>query len=92
MTRPSVEQLWTDPELAAIAVLETAANVASLALGAEYPQLASDDVDRRESHELAAAIDILALAHAIDLTIARYRRALAERREREREEQELLPF
>ena len=92
MTRPSVEQLWADPELAALPVREAAANVASLALRAEYPALASDDVDRRASLELAAAVDIIKLARAVDLAIVRYRCVLAERRERERqrEEAELL--
>jgi hypothetical protein len=89
---PRVEHLVAEPQLASLAVLETAATIAVLALGAEYPELASDDVDLREPPELRAAIDLIERAHALDLTITRYRRALAERHEREREEDELLPF
>jgi len=89
---PRVEHLSAEPQLASLAVLETAANVAILALGAEYPELASDDVDLRDPPELGVAVDILELAHAVDVTIARYRRAVAARHEREREEEELLPF
>jgi len=91
MTRPSFEQLSAAPELATLAVLETAASMAILALGAEYPELASDSVDRREP-DLRAAIELIKLARAVDLAIARYRCAIAVRREREREEGELLPF
>jgi len=89
---PRVEHLSAEPQLASLAVLETAANVAILALAAEYPELASDDVDLREPPELGPAVDIIELARAIDMSIARYTRALAARLEREREEDELLPF
>ena len=89
---PRVEHLSAEPQLASLAILETAANVAILALAAEYPELASDDVDLREPPELGPAVDIIELALAVDRTIARYRYAVAERYEREREEDELLPF
>ena len=89
---PRVEHLSAEPQLASLAILETAANVAILALAAEYPELASDDVDLREPPELGPAVDIIELALAVDRTIARYRCAVAERYEREREEDELLPF
>jgi hypothetical protein len=91
MTQPSFEQLSAAPELAILAVLETAASMAILALGAEYPELASDNFDRREP-DLRAAVELIKLARAIDLAIARYRRALSSRHEREREEADLLPF
>lgn len=89
---PRVEHLCAEPQLASLAVLETAASVAVLALGAEYPELGCGDIDLREPPELRAAVDLIARAHALDLTITRYRLALAERLEREREEDELLPF
>lgn len=91
MTQPSFEQLSDAPELATIAVLETAATMAILAVGAEYPELASDHVDRRRP-DLRAAIELIKLGRALDLAIARYRRAVAERHDREREEAKLLPF
>ena len=91
MTRPSFEQFSAAPELATLAVLETAAIMATLALGAEYPELGTDNFDRREP-DLRAAVELIKLARAIDLAIARYRRALTTRHERERREGELLPF
>lgn len=91
MTPPSFEQLSDAPELATLAVLEVAATMALLAVGAEYPELASDDLDRREPI-VRAAIELINLGRAIGLSIARYRRALADRQQREREEEELLPF
>jgi len=89
---PRVEHLSAEPQLASLAVLETATNVAILALGAEYPELASIDVGLREPLELRAAVDIIELARAVAISIGRYRRALAQRHEREREEDKLLPF
>ena len=91
MTQPSFQQLSAAPELATLAVLETAAIMATLALGAVYPELASDNFDRRKP-DLRAAIELIKLARALDLAITRYQRALAVRHEREREEDELLPF
>lgn len=75
MMRPSFEQLSAAPELATLAVLETAATMAILALGTEYPELATDNFDQREPG-LRAAIELIRLARAIDLAIARYRRTL----------------
>jgi hypothetical protein len=89
---PRAEHLSTEPQLASLAVLEAAANVAILALCAEYPELACDHVDLREPLELRAVQDLIELAQAVDGGIARYRLALAMRHERECEEQELLPF
>jgi hypothetical protein len=89
---PRIEHLSVEPQLASLAVLETVANVAILALAAEYPELASSDAHPRDPPELDVAVDLIELARAVDITIARYRRAVAQRREREREEAELLPF
>jgi hypothetical protein len=87
---PRVEQLSSEPQLASLAVLETAANVAILALAAEHPELGGDDdIQRDDDDELRAALDLVELARAIGITIMRYRRALAER---QRSEQQLLPF
>lgn len=88
---PRAQHLSAEPQLASLAVLEAAANVAILALVAEYPELA-DDVDEREPLELCAAVDLIELARAVDGGIARYRLALATRHQREREEDDLLPF
>lgn len=88
---PRVEHLTAEPQLASLAVLEMAANVAILALGAEYPELASN-VDHSKPLELRAVVDLIELARAIHLTITRYRRDLAERHECERDESDLLPF
>jgi hypothetical protein len=85
---PRIEQLSVEPQLASLAVLETAANVAVLALAAEHPELGGDD-DQRDDDELRTALDLVELARAIGITIVRYRRALAER---QRSEQQLLPF
>lgn len=87
---PRAEHLSVEPQLAALAVLETVANVAILALAAEYPELQRSDAHPRDPPELGAAVDLIELARAVDITIARYRRALAERHERE--EADLLPF
>ena len=85
---PRVEQLSAEPQLASLAILEAAANVAILALAAEHSELGDDDI-QRDDHELHAALDLVDLARAIGITIMRYRRALAESR---RNEQRLLPF
>jgi hypothetical protein len=90
--RPRAEHLSAEPQLAALAVLETAANVAILALGAEYPELGLLEVDPHDPIELPAAADLIARARELDVAIARYRRDLAERHEYERDEDDLLPF
>jgi hypothetical protein len=89
---PRFEHLVAEPQLASLAVLETAAAIAVLALGAEYPELGCCDVDLREPPELVAAVDIIKAARGVDRNIARYRIALAERHARERQEDELVPF
>jgi hypothetical protein len=89
---PRTEHLSAEPQLAALAVLETAANVAILALGAEYPELGLLEVDPHDPIELPAAADLIERARDLDVAIARYRRDLAERHECERDEDDLLPF
>jgi hypothetical protein len=89
---PREGDLSSEPQLASLAVLEVAANVTILALSAQYPELASPEVDLREPGELCAALDLIDLAGALHLTIARYRRALAIRHQRLRQEQEQIPF
>lgn len=86
---PRVEHLSAEPQLASLAVLETAANIAILALGAEYPELACRDVSLLEPPEIRAAIELVDLARDLDAAITRYRRALVEARENETD---LLPF
>jgi len=75
-------------QLAALVVLEAAANVAILALTAEHPELGGDDI-QCDDDDLRAALDLVELAHAIGITIMRYRRTLPES---QRSEQRLLPF
>lgn len=86
---PRVEHLSAEPQLASLAVLETAASIAILALGAEYPELAYRDVALHDPPEIRAALDLVELARGLDAAITRYRRALAEARENE---SDLLPF
>lgn len=85
---PRVDDLYAAPELAVLAVLETNAHVAVLALGAAHPDL--QDVDDRDTEalELHAAIAILDAARTLAETINRYRLALALAEQRD----ELLPF
>ena len=87
MTRPSVEQLWGAPELAALAVLEVAADTAVLALAAVYPEI--HDLDIRDDYpELRGALDIIDTARAVAVCVNRYRLALLLAQERDN----LLPF
>ena len=86
---PRVDQLSSEPQLASLAVLETATSIAILALAAEHPELGGGDDIQRDDHELCAALDLVELARALGITIVRYRSALAETRRRE---QRLLPF
>lgn len=90
-----VERLSAEPQLASLAILESAADVAVVALAAEYPELASDhDLTNyeRELPELRSAIDVIELARALVVTITRYKRDIAARHERDRRQSDLLPF
>ena len=87
MTRPSVEELWVAPELAALAVLEVAADTAILALAAVYPEL--QELDKRDDYpEIRRALDIIDTACAVAACVNRYRLALVVAQERD----DLLPF
>ncbi len=85
---PHVDDLYAAPELAVLAVLETNAHVAVIALGAAHPDLQDVDDADTEALKLHAAIAILDAARTLAETINRYRLAivLAEQRD------ELLPF
>ena len=86
MTRLSVEQLWVAPELAALAVLQVAADTAVFALAAVYPEI--QDLDNHDDYpELRGALDIIDTARAVTACINRYKLALL-RAQRD----ELLPF
>ena len=87
MTRPSVQQLGAAPELAALAVLEVAADTTVLALAAVYPE--THDLDDHDDYpELRAALDLIDTARAVAACINRYRLALLVAQERD----DLLPF
>lgn len=90
---PRVEHLADEPQLASLAVLETVASIAALALGAVYPELAlGPEALSRAPPDLAAAADLIELARAVLDTSRRYRRALALRQQRERDDANQLPF
>jgi hypothetical protein len=87
MTRPSVEQLGAAPELAALAVLQVAADTAVLALAAVYPEI--QDLDNHDDYpEIRGALDIIDTAHAVAACVNRYKLALLLAQQRD----ELLPF
>lgn len=68
---PSVEQLWIAPELASLAVLEAAIDIAILAMVAVHPEI--QDPDRAEqTASLRAANIIIEDARALTAAIARY--------------------
>ena len=87
MTRPSVEQLWGAPELAALAVLQVAADMAVLALAAVYPEI--QDLDNHDDYpELRGALDVIDTARAVAVCVNRHKLALIRAQQRD----ELLPF
>lgn len=83
----TVVDVLASPELAPLAVLESAADIARLALIAAYPCTQQNDELPVESRAAIALID--AVGH-LATEIARYRLALARARERDRDD--LLPF
>jgi hypothetical protein len=83
----TVVDVLASPELAPLAVLESAADIARLALIAAYPSGIHDDEVPVESRAASAVIDA---AGNLATEIARYRLALARARERDRDD--LLPF
>jgi hypothetical protein len=66
------------PELAALAILEHAIHVASLAMLAEHPELLDPDPPFRHEPEPGAHITtpFFARAHALSIVIRRYRTAI----------------
>lgn len=91
MTRPSVEQLWVAPELAALAVLQVAAETAVLALAAVYPEIQDLDnhLDNHDDYpEIRGALDIINTAGAVAACVNRYKLALLRAQLRD----PLLPF
>jgi hypothetical protein len=86
---PHVEALYAAPQLAVLAILETNAQVAILALGAAHPDIQdaapAPDPDALQLH---AAIAILDAVRTLAETINRYRLALVLAEQRD----ELLPF
>jgi hypothetical protein len=86
--RPSIVDLYASPELGVLAVLESAVDVALLALVAAYPEDEPDaenvPLERRAARNLVSAAGDLATA------LHRYRLALV--RARERDCDDLLPF
>lgn len=89
---PRIEHISAEPQLAALTVLECAVNMAIIALGAEYPELALLEADPHAPFELLAVADLIARAQDLDAALARYRRDLADRHDCERHENERLPF
>ena len=86
VSRPTYEQLLATPELATLAVLETALDVTVLALAAQHPELHDQIADALP--ELRAAGDIIDLARALATELKRYRGELVSAAERD----DQLPF
>jgi hypothetical protein len=84
----TVVDLFASPELAALSVLESSAEIARLALVAAYPDVPEGDppLERR------AACAVIDAAAELVTEVQRYRLALARARERDREHDDLLPF
>lgn len=86
---PSVEQLYGSPELASLATLEMAADIAILALAAVHPDIQDRDRETRDDTDsLRAALVVIDLARSLGDALGRYRRAL--RRDNERDND--IPF
>lgn len=83
----SIEQLWVAPELASLAVLDAAIDMAILAIAAVHPEL--QEPEHAETiAALRAATLVIEDARALGAAIARYRLVL--RRDRDRADD--LPF
>jgi hypothetical protein len=76
VNRPTYEQLTRNPELASLALLEAALDVASVALAAAWPELHEIEM-AREHEEPRAALDILQLAGDLVAAVDHYRLVLA---------------
>jgi len=82
MTRVTYEQLASAPELASLALLETALDIAGVALAAAWPELHDYDL-AREHPEPRAALDILHCASLLLASVNHYRLLLATAEARE---------
>jgi hypothetical protein len=69
----SPEKLAISPELASLAVLDTALDMTTLALAAAWPELQDGLFSYDEPR---AALEIIELARALAAALRRYRRAL----------------
>lgn len=67
-------RLAARPELASLAVLQTAVHVSIVALDLAWPELHGDPPFSREP---LAALEVIQLAQALSLALRRYRFALA---------------
>jgi len=75
VTRPTCEQLVHNPELASLALLEVALDIASLALAAVWPEL--HEIEMANEHdEPRAALEILQLSGDLSVAIEHYKRVL----------------
>lgn len=73
--QPSVEQLWVAPELATLAVLDAAVDMAILAIMAVYPEMQDQD-SADQTASLRAATVVIEDAQALIASMARYRLVL----------------
>lgn len=87
-SRPRLDDLYSAPELAALSLLEAAADVAVVALLAAHPD--DDELDADPHAEQCAARNLVDLARDVGAAVNRYRLALVFARERRRDD--LLPF
>lgn len=88
--RPRVEHLYAAPELAVLAVLEAAVDVALVALIAAHPDDDDDLDDDPIPQERRAARALIDAARDVASAVNRYRLALILARDRDRND--LLPF
>jgi hypothetical protein len=72
---PSVEQLLVAPELASLAVLEAAIDMAIVAIIAVYPEMQDQD-PADQTVSLRAATVVIEDGRTLAATMARYRRVL----------------
>lgn len=82
----SVQRLASAPEIAALAVLDTALDVSVFALLTACPELHDG---RLTSHRSRIALEIVDLARALGCALRRYRRAVVTPERRVRDD---LPF
>ena len=88
-TELSIEQLWAAPELACLAVLDAAIDMAILAVAAVHPEL-QDHQQVEPTAAVRAATLVIEDARALGAAITRYRLVL--RRDRDRDRADDLPF